>query len=242
MECARCGKHNQPGRATCELCGEPLSLKCEACNHTNGLTNRFCGQCGSPLPGRLAPPDQTAQRVLRTLSSKGGERKRLTILFADIRGSTQLIDSLGDPELAMQRLDPVLNLMKEAVHRYDGVVNKTQGDGVMALFGAPLAHEDNAVRAAYAALDMQKGVRAACDDEIAIRVGLHAGEVPREVHVGIPPRDRLAVAVTKPAQHEALGLDHSVRTALVKVATGTNPTFVLSLMVAVAPSRSVWSP
>ncbi|BAM92248.1 putative adenylate cyclase [Bradyrhizobium oligotrophicum S58] len=177
MECARCGKQNQPGRATCELCGEPLGLKCEACNHTNGLTNRFCGQCGSPLPGRLAPPDQTAQRVLRTLSSKGGERKRLTILFADIRGSTQLIDSLGDPELAMQRLDPVLNLMKEAVHRYDGVVNKTQGDGVMALFGAPVPHEDHAVRGCLGALAMQDSIARLADPHLQVRVGLHTGEV-----------------------------------------------------------------
>ncbi|MGC2776455.1 MAG: adenylate/guanylate cyclase domain-containing protein [Bradyrhizobium sp.] len=177
MECARCGKQNLPGRASCEVCGEPLGLKCEACNHTNGLSNRFCGQCGSPLPGRLAPPDQTAQRVLRNLSSKGGERKRLTILFADIRDSTQLIDSLGDPELAMQRLDPVLNLMKEAVHRYDGVVNKTQGDGVMALFGAPVPHEDHAVRGCLGALAMQESITRLADPHLQVRVGLHTGEV-----------------------------------------------------------------
>ncbi|WP_315784486.1 MULTISPECIES: adenylate/guanylate cyclase domain-containing protein [unclassified Bradyrhizobium] len=177
MECARCGKQNLPGRAACELCGEPLGLKCEACSQTNSPSNRFCGQCGSPLPGRLAPPDQAAQRVLRTLSSKGGERKRLTILFADIRDSTQLIDSLGDPELAMQQLDPVLNLMKEAVHRYDGVVNKTQGDGVMALFGAPVPHEDHAVRGCLGALAMQDSIARLADPRLQVRVGLHTGEV-----------------------------------------------------------------
>nr|WP_240535655.1 adenylate/guanylate cyclase domain-containing protein [Bradyrhizobium sp. STM 3809] len=129
------------------------------------------------MPGRLAQPDQAAQRVLRTLSSKGGERKRLTILFADIRDSTQLIDSLGDPELAMQRLDPVLNLMKEAVHRYDGVVNKTQGDGVMALFGAPVPHEDHAVRGCLGALAMQDSIGRLGDPHLQVRVGLHTGEV-----------------------------------------------------------------
>lgn len=177
MECARCGRQNQPGRASCDLCGEPLGLRCEACSHANSPSNRFCGQCGSPLPGRLAAPDQTAQRVLRTLSSKGGERKRVTILFADIRDSTQLIDSLGDPELAMQRLDPVLNLMKEAVHRYDGVVNKTQGDGVMALFGAPVPHEDHAVRGCLGALAMQESIGRLADPRLQVRVGLHTGEV-----------------------------------------------------------------
>ncbi|MGJ4890120.1 AAA family ATPase [Bradyrhizobium sp. HKCCYLRH3099] len=177
MECARCGRQNQPGRASCDLCGEPLGLRCEACSHANNPSNRFCGQCGSPLPGRVAPPDQAAQRVLRTLSSKGGERKRLTILFADIRDSTQLIDSLGDPELAMQRLDPVLNLMKEAVHRYDGVVNKTQGDGVMALFGAPVPHEDHAVRGCLGALAMQDSIGRLADPHLQVRVGLHTGEV-----------------------------------------------------------------
>ncbi|MGJ5178754.1 adenylate/guanylate cyclase domain-containing protein [Bradyrhizobium oligotrophicum] len=177
MKCARCGNQNQPERASCELCGEPLGLKCEACSHMNSLSNRFCGQCGSLLPGRLAQPDQNAQRVLRTLSSKGGERKRLTILFADIRDSTQLIDSLGDPELAMQRLDPVLNLMKEAVHRYDGVVNKTQGDGVMALFGAPVPHEDHAVRGCLGALAMQDSIGRLADPRLQVRVGLHTGEV-----------------------------------------------------------------
>jgi adenylate cyclase len=177
MECARCGGQNQSGNKSCDLCGAPLGLKCEACDHINVETNRFCGQCGSALPGRPALPDQSAQRVLRSLSSKGGERKRLTVLFADIRDSTRLIDSLGDPELAMQRLDPVLNLMKDAVHRYEGVVNKVQGDGVMALFGAPVPHEDHAVRGCLGALAMQDSIARLSDPYMQIRVGLHTGEV-----------------------------------------------------------------
>jgi adenylate cyclase len=89
------------------------------------------------LASSHADPDQSWQHRLRVLNAKGGERKRLTVLFADIGNSTSLIDSLGDPELGMQRMQPVLNLMNDAVHRYEGVVNKSQGDGVMALFGAP---------------------------------------------------------------------------------------------------------
>jgi adenylate cyclase len=99
------------------------------------------------------------------------------VLFADIRNSTRLIDSLGDPELAMRRLEPVLNLMKEAVHRYDGIVNKIQGDGVMALFGAPRPHEDHAVRGCLAALAMQDSIGRLADPSLQIRVGLHTGEV-----------------------------------------------------------------
>jgi class 3 adenylate cyclase/tetratricopeptide (TPR) repeat protein len=177
MECARCGKQNQAGNTSCDVCGAPLGLKCEACDHINVAANRFCGQCGSPLSGRLAPPDQSAQRVLRSLSSKGGERKRLTVLFADIRDSTRLIDSLGDPELAMQRLGPVLSLMKDAVHRYEGIVNKVQGDGVMALFGAPVPHEDHAVRGCLGALAIQDSIARLSDPYLQVRVGLHTGEV-----------------------------------------------------------------
>jgi adenylate cyclase len=115
--------------------------------------------------------------MLRSLHAKGGERKRLTILFADIRNSTGLIDSLGDPELGMRRLQPVLDLMNEAVVRYEGVVNKSQGDGIMALFGAPQPHEDHAVRGCLAALAMQDGVTRFGDPDLRIRVGVHTGEV-----------------------------------------------------------------
>ena len=92
----------------------------------------------------------------------------ITVLFADIKGSTNLIEDL-DPEEAESRLRPALNAMINAVRRYEGTINRVQGDGIMALFGAPIAHEDNAVRAAYAALDIQKDVRAACAPDIAVR-------------------------------------------------------------------------
>ena len=126
-------------------------------------TNPPVAIAGNAVPQFWLPrnKDQLSQQILRSLSLKGGERKRLTVLFADIRNSTSLIDNLGDPELAMRRLDPVLALMKDAVHRYDGIVNKMQGDGVMALFGAPRPQEDHAVRGCLAALAMQEAIDSA---------------------------------------------------------------------------------
>jgi adenylate cyclase len=177
MQCARCGGQNKASNDYCESCGAPLGIKCDACNHVNGPTSRFCGQCSAALAPASAGSEISSQRMLRSLSSKGGERKRLTVLFADIRNSTSLIDSLGDPELGMRRLEPVLNLMKDAVHRYDGIVNKIQGDGVMALFGAPRPHEDHAVRGCLAALAMQDAAARLNDAGLQIRVGLHTGEV-----------------------------------------------------------------
>jgi class 3 adenylate cyclase/tetratricopeptide (TPR) repeat protein len=177
MQCLRCDSQNKAGNEYCESCGASLGIKCDACSHINGPTSRFCGQCGTALVSTSASPEVSSQHILRSLSTKGGERKRLTVLFADIRNSTSLIDSLGDPELGMRRLEPVLNLMKDAVHRYDGIVNKIQGDGVMALFGAPRPHEDHAVRGCLAALAMQDAIARLADPSLQIRVGLHTGEV-----------------------------------------------------------------
>jgi adenylate cyclase len=129
----------------------------------------------------VAPASLNSNPLFRELSISGGEYKRLTVLFADIRNSTGLIDSLGDPESGMRRLEPVLNLMKNAVHRYDGIVNKVQGDGVMALFGAPRPHEDHAVRGCLAALAMQEAVARLDDPSLQIGIGLHTGEVVVQV-------------------------------------------------------------
>jgi class 3 adenylate cyclase/tetratricopeptide (TPR) repeat protein len=174
-----------------------LVMPCSECGKPVPLSNWFCGNCGAKFERGLsagfnnqaaslaAPvhlPQHLARRILDTRGLLEGERKQITVLFADIKGSTNLIEDL-DPEDAESRLRPALDAMINAVHRYEGTINRVQGDGIMALFGAPLAHEDNAVRAAYAALDMQKGVAAACDADIAIRVGLHAGEVlVRAIH------------------------------------------------------------
>src|SRR5712691_6292070 len=158
----------------------------------------------APLHARAAPwspPPQTARRasrdrlplaytpqhlvekILTSRSALAGERKQVTVLFADLKGSMELLAD-RDPEEARQLLDPVLERMMAAVHRYEGTVNQVLGDGIMALFGAPLAHEDHAVRACYAALAMQAAVgryaeevRRAQGLAVQMRVGLNAGEV-----------------------------------------------------------------
>ena len=199
----------------CANCGKPVPF-----------SNRFCGSCGARCERGLpvgfgdearsmaAPIHLPQHLVRRILDSRGlleGERKKITVLFADIKGSTALIEDL-DPEDAELRLRPALDAMINAVHRYEGTINRIQGDGIMALFGAPITHEDNAVRAAYAALEMQKSVRAECDADLAIRVGLHAGEVlVRAVHNdfsfdydAIGPTVHLAARMEQLASPEAI--------------------------------------
>jgi class 3 adenylate cyclase/tetratricopeptide (TPR) repeat protein len=133
-------------------------------------------------PLAYTPPHLT-EKILASRAALEGERKQVTVLFADIKGSTELIEGL-DPEEARKLLDPALHAMMEAVHRYEGTVNQVLGDGIMALFGAPLAHEDHAVRACYAALAMQAAMRHYAEEvrrsqgiEMQIRVGLNSGEV-----------------------------------------------------------------
>jgi class 3 adenylate cyclase/tetratricopeptide (TPR) repeat protein len=129
------------------------------------------------------PPRHLAERILQSRQALEGERKQVTVLFADMKGSMELLAD-RDPEEARRLLDPVLERMMQAVHHYEGTVNQVMGDGIMALFGAPLAHEDHAVRACYAALRMQESVRryteeirAAHGIEVQIRIGLNSGEV-----------------------------------------------------------------
>ena len=137
-----------------------------------------------PLQAPLAyTPPYLAEKILTSSSALEGERKQVTVLFADLKGSMELLAD-RDPEEARQLLDPVLTLMMDAVHRYEGTVNQVMGDGIMALFGAPVAHEDHAVRACYAALHMQAAIGQYADElrrqhglDVQIRVGLNAGEV-----------------------------------------------------------------
>src|SRR4029077_179009 len=140
----------------------------------------------------VAPPGQAplvytppylAQKILTSRSALEGERKQVTVLFADLKGSMELLAD-RDPEEARHLLDPVLDRMMAAVHQYEGTVNQVMGDGIMALFGEPLAHEDHAVRACYAALRMQEAVKQYGTEvqrshgvPVQIRVGLNAGEV-----------------------------------------------------------------
>jgi class 3 adenylate cyclase/tetratricopeptide (TPR) repeat protein len=128
-------------------------------------------------------PQHLAEKILTSRSALEGERKQVTVMFADIKDSTELIRDL-DPEAAQQLLDPAIHIMMEAAHRFEGTVNQVLGDGVMALFGAPIAHEDHAARACYAALAMQTAMQPYADDvrrmhgiEMRIRVGLNSGEV-----------------------------------------------------------------
>jgi class 3 adenylate cyclase len=139
---------------------------------------------GTPTPVPLAyTPLYLAEKIRASRGALEGERKQVTVLFADLKDSTELIRGL-DPEAAQQLLDPALQLMMDAVHRFEGTVNQVLGDGIMALFGAPIAHEDHAVRACFAALAMQAAMRAYTDDmrrtrglELRTRTGLNSGEV-----------------------------------------------------------------
>ena len=138
----------------------------------------------TPAPTTLTyTPPYLAEKILTSRSAVEGERKQVTVLFADLKGSTELIRDL-DPEQAQALLDPALRHMMDAVHRYEGTVNQVLGDGIMALFGAPMAHEDHAARACYAALAMQTALRRSAEEvrrshglELHMRVGLHSGEV-----------------------------------------------------------------
>jgi class 3 adenylate cyclase/tetratricopeptide (TPR) repeat protein len=175
MHCRHCDSDNSATNAFCEACGKPLEAVCPACGHINRPGSNFCGKCSATL-GQTASARPSAEKVLRALSASGGERKRLTVMFADISNSTGLIDR-SDPEDAMHRMQPAIDAMRRAVDHYDGVVNKVTGDGIMALFGAPRPHEDHAVRACAAALAMQASVAAIGDPDLKIRVGIHTGEV-----------------------------------------------------------------
>src|SRR5207253_10492923 len=198
MICPQCQSENSLNSAFCDQCGARLETACSNCGEPNRRGARFCKNCGrlidqtpttapSTVPG-VPPPDtyvpkHLAEKILASRHTLEGERKQVTVLFADIRGSTKLVEEL-DPEEAQKIIDPVLNVMMEAVHRYEGTVNQVLGDGIMALFGAPVAHEDHAVRACYAALAMQEEMRRHREnlgqsDELGLQIGigLNSGEV-----------------------------------------------------------------
>src|SRR5215510_10254460 len=135
-----------------------------------------------PAPLAYTPP-YLAEKILTTRSAMEGEHKQVTVLFADLKGNTDLIRDL-DPEAAQQLLDTDLQHMMHAVHRFEGTVNDVAGDGIMAMFGAPIAHEDHALRACYAALAMQAALRRYAEEvrhsqglEVLLRVGLNSGDV-----------------------------------------------------------------
>jgi class 3 adenylate cyclase/tetratricopeptide (TPR) repeat protein len=198
MTCPRCAFENPPVMAFCGRCGTRLASLCLSCGFANPEGFAFCGKCGTRVSEAPAPslqgsppfaspqsytPKHLAERILNSKEALEGERKQVTVLFADLKGSMELLAD-RDPEEARKLLDPVIEHMMEAVHRYEGTVNQVMGDGIMALFGAPVAHEDHALRACYAALRIKESIRRYAEDarrahgiNVQARIGLNSGEV-----------------------------------------------------------------
>jgi Double zinc ribbon/Adenylate and Guanylate cyclase catalytic domain len=207
MQCPRC-RHENPARAKfCLECGQRLASSCGACGTELPDTARFCPECGRPViagaaaPSALAPPEaptpatctprHLAERILTSRNALEGERKRVTVRFCDLVGSTALAERLG-----AEGMHVLVNAFFEAalaeVHRYEGTVNQFLGDGFMALFGAPLAHEDHARRAALAALGLARALR---DRPVAVAPGT---EVSLSRRLACLPRARAAARRDRP--------------------------------------------
>ncbi len=212
MQCPQCSHINPPGTKFCGECGTRLQSLCPACQAANPPTNKFCSECGqrlagsapTPVPATPPTPSPTEPRVATTarfaspdaytprhlaekiLTSKGaieGERKIVTVMFSDVSGFTAISEKL-DPEDVHAIMDRVFEVILNAVHYYEGTVNQFLGDGVMALFGAPIAHEDHAQRALSAALAIQDGLKPVAEDvnrvhgvEFRMRMGINTGPV-----------------------------------------------------------------
>src|SRR6516165_866603 len=196
MRCPRCQHENQAGAKFCQECGTSLARKCANCGWRLSPAAKFCPECAHPTEPSAAPPParrfgspevytprHLAEKILTSRGAVEGERKQVTVLLADLKGSLELLAD-RDPEEARKILDPVVGRMMDAVHRYEGTVNEVRGDGIMALFGAPVAHEDHAVRACYAALDLQHAMRRLTEElrrshgvTVQVRVGLNSGDV-----------------------------------------------------------------
>jgi class 3 adenylate cyclase/tetratricopeptide (TPR) repeat protein len=190
MRCSNCGSENPESAKFCGECASPFTRRCPSCGTENSPTAKFCIECAKSLDslgGKSRRADRSISAPVRvnaeTSASLQGERKNVTALFADIKGSTELEQDL-DPEEARAIVDPALRLMIDAVQRYDGYIVQSTGDGIFALFGAPLAHEDHPQRALYAALRMQEELRRYGSKlqqggraPIEIRVGVNTGEV-----------------------------------------------------------------
>jgi len=205
MRCRHCEAENPDSSRFCDNCGSSFQVACGSCGTLARAGAKFCGECGQRLAGSKAIAETPPHPALTVAASSPpsrhideGERKLVTVLFADIRGSTSLIDAM-DAEQAMNVLDPALQAMTSAVQHYGGTVNRVQGDGIMALFGAPVASEDHAVRACLAAQAIVAGV-AALHAELEVRVGLNSGDTVIR-SVGQDPSDYDAVGVTVHLAH-----------------------------------------
>ena len=206
MTCQQCGYEPPVGSTFCNGCGAKLVITCASCGATPPPGSRFCNGCGAAVqvPGagsqvsgpdtqhltpdtRKAPlsytPKHLADKILQSKSALEGERKQVTVLFADVKGSMDLAEQLG-AETWHDRLNRFFEILSDGVHRFEGTVNQYTGDGIMALFGAPIAHEDHAQRACFAALALRDALRDFARDvkrrhgvDFATRIGLNSGEV-----------------------------------------------------------------
>ena len=192
MACPRCRTENPSSHRFCVECGQAMPSACPRCGFVRDPGARFCGGCGQPVGTGDAPaarrstspdvhtPPHPAEKIRARRGAVEGERKQVTVLYADMKGSLTLLAD-RDPEDARRMLDPVLALMMDAVHRYEGTVTQVLGDGIMAIFGAPVAHENHAMRAVYAALRMHDGARRLAQGDqgldVQLRIGLNSGEV-----------------------------------------------------------------
>jgi len=186
LACASCGHGNRPDRRFCTECGARLGRSCPACGTAVDGGEKFCGSCGAPLGSPAttpAPPRHLAEKILGSRAALEGERKQVTVLFADVKGSMELAEQV-DPEEWHRVLDRFSRILAEGVHRFEGSVNQYTGDGIMALFGAPIAHEDHARRACLAALHLGDELRRYARTlrlerglNFSVRMGLNSGEV-----------------------------------------------------------------
>ncbi|UCD78688.1 MAG: zinc ribbon domain-containing protein [Desulfobacterales bacterium] len=169
MQCLNCYFQNPEGMKFCGQCGARLERICSKCSFLNLPQFKFCGECGKSLirPPNASPVDYSqpesytpkflADKILTTRSSIEGERKLVTVIFADVANCTAMAEKL-DPEIVHQLMDGCFTILMDEIHKYEGTINQFTGDGVMALFGAPVAHEDHAQRACYATLSIQKAL------------------------------------------------------------------------------------
>ena len=166
--CPHCQTDNAPGAKFCQECAAPLAARCASCGSQLPPAAKFCPECAHPAggpaatPARFASPEaytprHLAEKILTSGSALAGERKQVTVLFVDVSGFTSLSERL-DPEEVHQLMSRAFELMLAEVHRYEGTVNQFLGDGIMALFGAPIAHEDHARRAVHAALGIARAL------------------------------------------------------------------------------------
>ncbi len=191
MNCTACGNANPERAKFCLECGAALAARCASCGSGLPPAAKFCGECGTHVAGagpkERSPRDYTpkhlADRILQSKSALEGERKQVTVLFADVKGSLELAEQAG-AEQWHAILDRFFEILAEGVHRFEGTINQYTGDGIMALFGAPIAHEDHAQRACYAALHLLTRLREYAREvrrehglDFATRIGLNSGEV-----------------------------------------------------------------